>query len=91
MFPAGLDDLRVPAMSIKASIDVYVPLCAVLVGGDQLVPHHDPVKRAHVKIWADHCTDRIQKAYYTALMGQDPSSQQVCFSCCPTVVHPCVL
>jgi hypothetical protein len=42
------------------------------------VPHQDPLKRAHVKIWADHCTERIQKAYYVALMNQDPSGQQVC-------------
>lgn len=46
-------------------------------GGSQLVPHQDPLKRAHVKIWADHCTDRIQKSYYIALMEQDSSKQQV--------------
>ena len=58
-------------------------LSSLVAGGDQLVPQHDPVKRAHVKIWADHCTDRIQKAYYVALMNQDPSSQQVRSFGCP--------
>ena len=46
--------------------------------GDPLVPEHDALKRAHVRIWADHCTERIQKAYYAALMSQEPAKQKVC-------------
>lgn len=46
-------------------------------GGDRLVPEHDALKQAHVRIWADHCTERIQKSYYAALMSQEPAAQKV--------------
>jgi glutathione S-transferase len=44
--------------------------------GDNLIPQDDPFKRAIVRIWADHCTERVQKSYYAMLMDQDPDRQQ---------------
>jgi len=42
--------------------------------GRRLMPT-DPHKRAMVRVWADHCTSRIQKAYYAMLMEQEPARQ----------------
>lgn len=50
--------------------------CAIAGGGDRLVPEHDALKQAHVRIWADHCTERIQKSY-SALMSQEAAKQKV--------------
>lgn len=41
-------------------------------GGDSPLVPDDPYQRAIVQIWSTHCTERIQKAYYRALMSQDP-------------------
>eukprot|EP00567_Pseudictyota_dubia_P011694 CAMPEP_0197453266 /NCGR_PEP_ID=MMETSP1175-20131217/34443_1 /TAXON_ID=1003142 /ORGANISM="Triceratium dubium, Strain CCMP147" /LENGTH=301 /DNA_ID=CAMNT_0042986501 /DNA_START=112 /DNA_END=1017 /DNA_ORIENTATION=- len=35
-----------------------------------------PIQRAQARIWADFVTARVQKAYYTMLMDQDPEGQQ---------------
>lgn len=35
-----------------------------------------PAERAMIQIWSAHCTDRIQKEYYRALMCQDPTAQK---------------
>ncbi|CAJ1948519.1 unnamed protein product [Cylindrotheca closterium] len=35
-----------------------------------------PIQRAQARIWADFVTARVQKAYYTMLMDQDPDGQQ---------------
>ena len=34
------------------------------------------IQRAHARIWADFVTARVQKAYYTMLMDQDPEGQR---------------
>jgi len=39
-------------------------------GNGSLLPN-DPYTMAMVQIWSAHCTDRIQKNYYAALMAQD--------------------
>lgn len=44
-------------------------------GDDLLGPSRDPLTRAHLRIWADHCTDRIQKQYYTVLMASDDAKR----------------
>lgn len=41
-----------------------------------LLPRSSPGLRAFVRIWADHCTDKIQKSYYIMLMSQDPEQQE---------------
>jgi glutathione S-transferase len=33
-----------------------------------------PLERARIQIWSAHCTDRIQKQYYRALMSQDEAT-----------------
>lgn len=40
------------------------------VFGTGLLLPKDPYERARIQIWCDHCTHRIQKAYYQALMAQ---------------------
>lgn len=41
------------------------------VFGDGFFIPNDPYERAMVQIWCDHCTIRIQKQFYSALMAQD--------------------
>jgi glutathione S-transferase len=35
-----------------------------------------PLERAQIQIWSAHCTDRIQKHYYRALMAQDHDTRK---------------
>jgi glutathione S-transferase len=39
--------------------------------GAALLPRGDPLARAHARIWADFCTDRVQRTYHLVLMSQD--------------------
>uniref|UniRef100_A0A0G4HYN7 GST N-terminal domain-containing protein n=1 Tax=Chromera velia CCMP2878 TaxID=1169474 RepID=A0A0G4HYN7_9ALVE len=43
--------------------------------GPALMPE-TPHQRALARIWADHCTSRVQRAYYAMLMDQDPAGQE---------------
>ncbi|MGH3056101.1 MAG: glutathione S-transferase family protein [Gaiellaceae bacterium] len=43
---------------------------------EQLIPRNDPHKNALILIWSDHCTDKIEKWYYTALMAQDAAKER---------------
>lgn len=54
-------------------------------GDGSLVPG-DPWERAMTQIWCDHCTNRIQKQYYAALMAHDVDQSrqhlEQCFAEC---------
>ncbi|CAK9008559.1 Glutathione S-transferase L3 (AtGSTL3) (GST class-lambda member 3) [Durusdinium trenchii] len=39
------------------------------------LPRNDPVKRAHVRIWSDFVTEKMQRNFYVHLMDQDPAAQ----------------
>lgn len=39
------------------------------------LPRNDPAKRAHVRIWSDFVTEKMQKNFYMLLMDQDPVAQ----------------
>jgi glutathione S-transferase len=41
------------------------------VFGDGSLMPTDPYEKAMVQIWCEHCTNRIQKQFYSALMAQD--------------------
>ena len=47
-------------------------------GGGKLVDRSDPYSVARQQIWCAHCTDRVQKKYYQALVAQDPQIEQDC-------------
>jgi glutathione S-transferase len=40
-----------------------------------LLPRNEPYTCAKIQIWSAHCTERIQKAYYAALMAQAPQER----------------
>jgi glutathione S-transferase len=70
--PRGL----VPAIRHASSRVVWESLPVVeyvdcVFGKGELVPKDDPHERAMVQIWSAHCTERIQKHYYAALMAQN--------------------
>jgi len=44
------------------------------VFGDGSLTPSDPWEKAMTQIWCDHCTSRIQKEYYSALMAQDEAA-----------------
>eukprot|EP00540_Astrosyne_radiata_P023002 CAMPEP_0116833474 /NCGR_PEP_ID=MMETSP0418-20121206/6457_1 /TAXON_ID=1158023 /ORGANISM="Astrosyne radiata, Strain 13vi08-1A" /LENGTH=287 /DNA_ID=CAMNT_0004462929 /DNA_START=725 /DNA_END=1588 /DNA_ORIENTATION=+ len=74
--PRGL----VPAVRQEKDVVVWESLPVVeyidaVFGGGKLVPE-DPYQRSMVQIWSTHCTERIQKAYYRALMAQDPQQRE---------------
>jgi glutathione S-transferase len=46
------------------------------VFGDGSLMPVDPYEKAMVQIWCEHCTHRIQKSYYSALMAQDPDKRE---------------
>eukprot|EP00401_Gymnodinium_catenatum_P079806 CAMPEP_0117527174 /NCGR_PEP_ID=MMETSP0784-20121206/36661_1 /TAXON_ID=39447 /ORGANISM="" /LENGTH=329 /DNA_ID=CAMNT_0005323417 /DNA_START=1 /DNA_END=990 /DNA_ORIENTATION=+ len=73
--PRGL----VPALNnagqrVWESLQVIEYVDEKFPSGPSLMPA-DPHKRAMVRVWAAHCTDRIQKAYYSMLMEQDAAKQ----------------
>jgi glutathione S-transferase len=45
-------------------------------GGGKLVKRQDPYEVARQQIWCSHCTDRVQKKYYQALVAQDKETEQ---------------
>jgi glutathione S-transferase len=45
-------------------------------GGGKLVNRDDPYEVAHQQIWCAHCTDRVQKKFYQALVAQDEETQK---------------
>lgn len=47
-------------------------------GGGKLLNRSDPYSVARQQIWCAHCTDRVQKKYYQALVAQDAETQQSC-------------
>lgn len=40
-----------------------------------MLPRNEPYTCAKIQIWSAHCTERIQKAYYAALMAQAPQER----------------
>ena len=46
------------------------------VCGGKLVNRQDPYETARQQIWCNHCTDRIQKKYYQALVAQDKETER---------------
>lgn len=56
------------------------------VYGDGSLMPTDPHERAMVQVWSVHCTERIQKAYYRALMEQDPVREKQLLE---TFFHEC--
>jgi glutathione S-transferase len=76
--PRGL----VPAIQHKdivlwESLPVAEYIDAVF-GGGKLVNRKDPYQVARQQIWCAHCTDRVQKKYYQALVAQDRETEQSC-------------
>ena len=64
----------------KKKLDVWESLPAAeyvdaVFGNGSLMPS-DPWERAMTQIWCDHCTHRIQKEYYAALMAKDMASSR---------------
>ena len=59
-------------------------------GNGSLMPT-DPWERAMTQIWCDHCTHRIQKEYYAALMAKDVAQSrrhlEQCFTECRTLAR----
>ena len=47
-------------------------------GAGKLIPRHDPYKVARQQIWCDHCTNRVQKKYYQALVADDKKVEEEC-------------
>lgn len=47
-------------------------------GGGRLLDRTDPYHVARQQIWCAHCTDRIQKRYYQALVAQDGTVRESC-------------
>jgi glutathione S-transferase len=47
-------------------------------GGGKLLKRSDPYSVARQQIWCAHCTDRIQKKYYQALVAQDKEFEKSC-------------
>ena len=47
-------------------------------GGGSLMNRNDPFEVARQQIWCAHCTDRIQKKYYQALVAQNKEAQKSC-------------
>lgn len=45
-------------------------------GNGSLLPRDEPYTCAMIQIWSAHCTERIQKAYYAALMAQEPQERK---------------
>jgi len=74
--PRGL----VPA--IRHSVDTVVweslPVCEYVDAtfGSGLLAGTTPHERARIQIWSAHCTDRIQKQYYKALMSDDDERER---------------
>jgi glutathione S-transferase len=73
--PRGL----VPAIQHKEihlweSLPVAEYIDAVF-GGGKLVQRNEPYQVARQQIWCAHCTDRVQKKYYQALICQDKEVQ----------------
>jgi len=62
-----------------------------IVFGDGSLMPRDPWERAMTQIWCDHCTNRIQKQYYAALMAQDVEQSrqhlEQCFEECRTLAQ----
>lgn len=46
-------------------------------GGGRLVDRNDPYQVARQQIWCAHCTDRLQKKFYQALVSQDKAMEKV--------------
>jgi len=59
--------------------------------GDGTLMPDDPYEKAMVQIWCAHCTDRIQKEYYAALMAQDLDTRkehvQQCYTECRALAN----
>lgn len=47
-------------------------------GGGKLQNRNDPYSVARQQIWCAHCTERIQKKYYQALVAQDKDVEKSC-------------
>jgi glutathione S-transferase len=58
------------------SLPVAEYIDAVFGGrGNFLVPRDDPYTVAQIQIWSAHCTERLERNYYRALVAQDPTTQ----------------
>lgn len=47
-------------------------------GGGKLLDRSNPYTVARQQIWCDHCTNRIQKKFYQALVAQDEKVEKAC-------------
>ena len=47
-------------------------------GGGTLLNRSDPYSVARQQIWCAHCTDRMQKKFYQALVAQDKETELAC-------------
>ena len=45
-------------------------------GGSKLIKRDDPYEVARQQIWCAHCTERVQRHYYRALVAQDKTVEQ---------------
>ena len=50
----------------------------VVFGKGTLMPRTDPLKVAQQQIWIQHCSDRINRKYYQALVAQSTDIQKEC-------------
>lgn len=76
--PRGLvPAIRHKEIVIWESMPVAEYIDAVF-GGGKLMKRNDPYEVARQQIWCSHCTDRVQKKYYQALVAQDKRTQQAC-------------
>jgi glutathione S-transferase len=81
--PRGL----VPALQANSANDGQIVLWESLpvseyidavYGGGKLLNRSDPYSVARQQIWCAHCTERIQKKYYQALVAQDKDVEKLC-------------
>jgi glutathione S-transferase len=81
--PRGLvPALRVPSKGEKdivlwESLPIAEYIDAVF-GNGTLMPRNDPLKVAQQQIWIQHCSDRINRNYYQALVAQSTEIQKQC-------------
>ena len=47
-----------------------------MFGGSKLIKRDDPYEVARQQIWCAHCTERVQRQYYKALVAQDKEKEQ---------------
>jgi glutathione S-transferase len=73
--PRGL----VPAIKHKdISLWESLPVAEYIdaIRGAKLMNRQDPCEAARQHIWCNHCTDRIQKKYYQALVAQEKQTEE---------------